>query len=599
MRGRKRGWRIVFLFFFIEGLAAVAMASPSRIYLRRDQTNLALLHDWVILRTQPIKKPVSSLRCEVEGPSLQPAGREGNPTDGYRFVFLAVRPGESFVAERILKAGPQGESIITRRYRIRVEGIAQIPRVTIKELRDKAARYSDGFVIIKGVNRGWGGPVSAQKIWGTLVTRSDWVLEDPTGAVYVRGRPGIRKGEEFTAVYEVRRLPDGKWILIFHKNLQRGTQNSQDSVVKGINAFGFDLYPWLTRGKLASNIFFSPFSISGGLVMTYTGARGTTARQMARVLHVTGSKGRFQRIYAELLKRLEVLSTGKGEDLRMANALWGQKGYGFLLDFKETVKKYYAGGFHEVDFARDLEGARSRINNWIEKKTEKKIKNLIAQGDIDPLTRLVLTNAVYFKGTWAAQFGEEKTKLMPFHVSPEKSVSVPMMYQKGIFPYYRDKNVQALELPYAGGALSMVILLPVDRGGLPDLERHFNGQDLDRWLSRLRKREIEVSLPRFRLKAKYYLARDLAAMGMADAFSDRADFSGMTGKKDLRISKVIHQAFVEVNEKGTEAAASTAVTMRLKAVFREPVFKADHPFLFLIRHNKTGLILFMGRLVEP
>ncbi len=599
MRTRIGWWKAIAFFFLIEGMAAVAMATPPRVYLKPDRINLALLHDWMILRTLPMKKPVSSLRCEVEGVSLQPVGREGDPANGYIFVFQAVRPGEASVVERAWKTGPRGESIVTRRYRVRVEKIAQIPRVMIEQLKEESARYAENFVVIKGINRGWGRPVAVKKVWGTLLTRSDWVLEDGTGAVYVNGRPDIQKGEAFTAVYEVRSLPGGKWALLFRRRLKPGPTNSPTSVAKGIDAFGFDLYGWLVKETPTSNIFFSPFSISDALAMTYAGARRGTARQMARVLHFPYPGIRLHQAYAVLLRELETSSHEKGEDLRLANALWGQKGHGFLPEFKELVKKYYGGGFREVDFAGNTERARHRINAWIEEKTEKKIKNLIARGDIDFLTRLVLTNAVYFKGVWATRFRKERTKPMPFHVTAEKTVTVSMMVQKGSFPYYGNEKIQVLELPYVGGNLSMIILLPVNRDGLPELERHLGAQALNRWLSRLRKRDIRVYFPRFKLKTKYHLARDLIVMGMPDAFSNKADFSGMTGTRDLKISKVIHQAFVDVNEEGTEAAAATAVTMRLKAVFREPVFRADHPFIFLIRHNNTGTILFIGRLVNP
>jgi len=228
------------------------------------------------------------------------------------------------------------------------------------------------------------------------------------------------------------------------------------------------------------------------------------------------------------------------------------------------------------------------------------IKNLIAKADLTPLTRLVLTNAIYFKGKWANAFKKAGTRPMPFHVTPEKTVQVPMMYQKATFPYFRDEKIQALELPYMGKALSMLILLPNQDTGIKGLQSLLTEKKFGNWLSRLRRRKIKVYLPRFKLKTRFYMAKMLSAMGMPDAFTNAADFSGMSGNRDLMISKVIHQAYVDVNEEGTEAAATTAVVVRLKAVrMNYPVFKADRPFIFLILHKKTQSILFMGKVVNP
>ncbi len=370
-------------------------------------------------------------------------------------------------------------------------------------------------------------------------------------------------------------------------------------VARSVNEFAFDLYKRLSSDDEGKNIFFSPFSISDALAMTYAGARGVTEQQMAKVLHFSLSQGKLHPAFSSLIERLGKNTPKKGATLRIANALWGQSGYPFLQSFKTLVDKYYGGGFHEVDFAGDPEKARGRINTWIEEKTEEKIRNLIARGDINELTRLVLTNAIYFKGAWTSRFKEENTRLMPFYVSPQKTTKVPMMFQERKFPYFENHKLQVLELPYAGGNLAMILLLPVEKNGLVELETHLSEKALNRWRARLRERKVKVYLPRFKLETKCYLGRSLARMGMPNAFTNKADFSGMTGHKELKISKVIHQAYVDVNEEGTEAAAATAVVIRLKAVRRLPSFKADHPFVFLIVHKKTGVILFMGALKDP
>ena len=254
-----------------------------------------------------------------------------------------------------------------------------------------------------------------------------------------------------------------------------------------------------------------------------------------------------------------------------------------------------------MDFVKKTEETRQKINLWVEKHTGNKIKNLIQKGDINPLTRLVLTNAIYFKGLWASQFSANNTKSAAFYLDDERLVSTPMMFQSGEFPYFesRDRKLQVIELPYAGKAVSMLVFLPSREEGLSRLEKSLSVNDVRAIIASLQTRKVDVYLPRFRINSKFYLANVLSSMGMSDAFSKRADLSGMTGNKELQISKVIHQAYVNVDEKGTEAAAATAVVIRLKAVIRNPVFRADHPFLFMMIHKETGSILFMGRVKNP
>ncbi|OHB77236.1 MAG: hypothetical protein A2Z25_08330 [Planctomycetes bacterium RBG_16_55_9] len=378
-------------------------------------------------------------------------------------------------------------------------------------------------------------------------------------------------------------------------------------VVQGNNTFALSLYAKLQSES--GNLFFSPYSISTALAMTYTGARGRTASQIAEVLHFpVGTEStelnpkQLASEFGELVKDLNARGERGAYELSVANALWGQKGYGFLAEFLGLVEKHYGGRLSEVDFAGAAETARQTINAWVEKQTNDKIKNLIAQGVLDSMTRLVLTNAIYFKGHWARQFEEDRTKDAPFTLADGQKVDVAMMNQTANFGYMEAEALQALELPYVDDELSMIVLLPREHDGLSELEKSLTLENLSQWMSKLYKREVVVSMPKFKLTSQFSLASVLRVMGMEDAFSRSADFSGMNGKKDLFISAVIHKAYVDVNEEGTEAAAATAVTMKLTSIGpgpRPPVFRADHPFLFLIRDNQSGSILFIGRVMNP
>ncbi|MCR4424909.1 MAG: serpin family protein [Firmicutes bacterium] len=374
-----------------------------------------------------------------------------------------------------------------------------------------------------------------------------------------------------------------------------------DSVAAGNNSFAFDLYSRLARGE--GNVFFSPYSISSALAMTYAGARGETAKQMAHVLHFSLAPERLHAALSDLTAMFN--DPGRAAySLSVANALWGQVGYTFRPEFLDIAGRYYGAGFKEVDYIDDAnrEQTRQTINGWVEAKTNNKIKDLIKPYDLTALTRLVLTNAIYFKGKWEFQFKPENTKTMPFHISDEEQADVPMMHQMAEFRYAENDQVQILEMPYTGGDLSMVILLPKPGYGIEALEGTMCPENTRSWLSQLSREKVEVFLPRFKLETRLLLNGGLQDLGMIDAFDEyAADFSGMTPGRDLYISKVIHQAFVEVNEEGTEAAAATAVMMSGKSILLDvpPVFRADRPFAFLIRDLRSGSILFMGRLVDP
>jgi serpin B len=339
--------------------------------------------------------------------------------------------------------------------------------------------------------------------------------------------------------------------------------------------------------------------------MTYAGARGVTAEEMAKVLHVPND-ALAHAGFGALLRELDELGKTKGCKLSTANALWGARGEEFLPGFLKLVKDNYGGGLERLDFAGAPEESRKTINAWVEKKTEQKIKDLLIEGDIKPVTVLVLTNAIYFKGDWEVQFDKKLTVEGVFRHRPGDEIwdhlppLVPMMKRTGSVPYLKGDGFQAVELPYVGKSLSMVVFLPDQVEGLPAFEKSLAPDRLAGWLKGFDEEHVVLTLPKFTMTVRCgELAETLAEMGMPSAFGPDADFSGINGKKDLFISKVIHKAFVDVNEEGTEAAAATAVIMMKSAVRRVVEFRADHPFVFLIRDNVSGSILFMGRVVNP
>ncbi len=389
-------------------------------------------------------------------------------------------------------------------------------------------------------------------------------------------------------------------------------------VVQGNTAFALDLYRQLAKQE--GNLFFSPASIHTALAMTYLGSAGGTADEMAKALHYPLPPDRLAGVYGKLIGQLNRApefvnfepdpQNRDGEwkevrkpayDLVVANALWGQKGYPFKDDFTRTAEKSFGAGLNQVGFA-DPPAAATTINDWVAKQTRDKIQDLVPASALDALTRLVLTNAVYFKSSWAEKFYESNTKDAPFHVSPEQSVDVPLMYQEDEFPYAETDELQVLELPYVRHALSMVILLPREKDGLGALEGALSAEKLDAWRKAATAVQVKVHLPKFTFTSSFDLVEPLQALGMRRAFGGEADFSGMTSAEDLHLTAVLHKAFVAVDEEGTEAAAATAVAAAAEAMPepQEPkVFRADHPFLFLIRHNATGEVLFWGRVSNP
>ena len=339
-------------------------------------------------------------------------------------------------------------------------------------------------------------------------------------------------------------------------------------VVEGNNAFAIDLYSQLrTQG---GNLFFSPDSISTALAMTYAGARGDTASEMAKTLHFTLPPERLHPAMGGLLGDLN--APHDAYTLRMANALWAQQGYTFLDDYLKLTKSNYGAGFKQIDFKDAAEAARLSINQWVEQQTDDKITDLLHPGVITPRTKLVLTNAMYFKGDWQTQFDKAQTTEEEFHLSTVQIAKAPMMHRDSGFNYFDGGTFQILEIPYKSAELSMIILLPNDVGGLFALEQSLIAPNIKQWLGQLRPvPKVIVTLPKFKMTRQFELQDSLGAMGMTLAFDAHADFSGMTGNRDFFISAIIHEAYIDVDEEGTEAAASTAVAMRsMTARMQEP-----------------------------
>ncbi|MFY1644984.1 serpin family protein, partial [Methanoculleus bourgensis] len=352
------------------------------------------------------------------------------------------------------------------------------------------------------------------------------------------------------------------------------------------------------------NLFFSPYSISSALAITYEGARGTTADEIRTVLHLPAN----DTLRREGFSAIDAgLNHGDANyTLRTANALWAEKTHQFLPEYIDVAEHWYSANATNLDFAGNPEGSRQTINRWVEGETEDKIKDLLPAGSIDSMTALVITNAVYFKGTWVKQFDTNETSEEEFRVGPNETVRVPMMHrtdEDAVYGYTETDTLQVLEMPYVHGnetELAMLVLLPVS-DNLTAAEEVLDAEEIANLQRSLVPQRVKVSFPKFTLDTDYSLPPTLAAMGMPTAFSMDADFSGMDGTDMLFVSDVVHKAFVDVNEEGTEAAAATGVVVGIKSARPEtvPVFRADHPFVFLITEKDSGTVLFVGRIINP
>ena len=371
-----------------------------------------------------------------------------------------------------------------------------------------------------------------------------------------------------------------------------------DELVEANNNFALDLYARFKESD--GNVFFSPYSITTALGMALEGARGETAEEIRDTLHLTMSDEERRSAVEALHQQLN--PEDAAYTLNAANAMWVQQDYQLLQEYVDLVTQVYSSEAHNVDFVGATENTRHRINEWVEDRTNDKIKELLKQGSINDATRLVLTNAIYFKGIWEKQFEEELTHDEPFWLDDGSSIDVPLMRNTELsYGYAATLNLQALEMAYEGGDLSMLVLLP--KSDLASLEESLDTEMLSDLRDQMANRRVNVYIPKFTFTSNYGLRTTLQSMGMPLAFSSEADFSGINGKQDLKIDDVIHQAFVEVNEEGTEAAAATAVVMRAEMMSATPPpvpeFHADHPFLFLIQERQSGNILFMGRVENP
>ena len=350
------------------------------------------------------------------------------------------------------------------------------------------------------------------------------------------------------------------------------------------------------------NLFFSPPGISTALAMAYAGARGLTGQQMAETLHFTLDDAALHAAFASQTQHIADIQAQGDVILNVANALWAQQDLALRQAFRDQMQTFYQANLFQVDFIQACEAVRSDINAWVEEQTQRRITNLLPAGTISALTRLVLTNAIYFKGNWAHQFEQDATVEAPFWTSPGTSVSVDMMQQQSLLKYGEFHGGQVLMLPYAGEALAMVVLLPQERGGLDALQQQLSVDAVTNWMAQAGLREVNVLLPKFRITSRLRVSAALKALGMTEAFSENADFSGMAADAQLHISDVMHKAFVDVNEAGTEAAAATGVVIGVTSIQEPqpiPEFRADHPFMFLILDKQSGAWLFVGRIMNP
>lgn len=373
------------------------------------------------------------------------------------------------------------------------------------------------------------------------------------------------------------------------------------SVVNANNSFAFDLYSEYKDSN--DNIFFSPYSISSALAMTYEGASGKTAEQMQSVFGFPSDATIRRPSYASIYNQLN--KADSGYTIGMANALWVDKKYTVQSDYLDVVSKYYGGQATNVDFKNETEKTRGQINKWVEDKTNNKIKDLFPMNSIQNTTKLVLANAIYFKGSWLDEFNSSQTEDRDFKTSSNKKIQVPTMSKNGSYRYYEDSDLQAVKIPYKSDKMSMMIILPKD-GKLEAVEKNLSVDKLSSWDSDTSYQQVDLYIPKFKVNTSYTLTKTLKDMGMPLAFSNLADFSKLNMDKDnkLKIDIVVHKAYVDVNEEGTEAAAATGVGMMRITSVAEPedepkVFRADHPFIFLIRDTENGNILFAGRINDP
>lgn len=396
-------------------------------------------------------------------------------------------------------------------------------------------------------------------------------------------------------------------------NKENDRSNNESLIILGnitsfddaVNVFGFNLFRQMNYNlKDNSNIFYSPYSVFTALAMTYEGARNDTLKQMREVLKIEQGNASFHQ-YMKVL--YEYLNQNGKYNISTANALWIKENLHLLEEYTNIIKTFYYGELSHIDFS-DTNEASNIINLWINSNTNGLIKDLIKREDIDPIfTALILTNAIYFKGMWEVQFDPNNTTEKDFKVINESKIRAPTMQlinTDNLFNYTENDDLQILELPYSGNDISMVILLPKKDIDLSHIISLIDNDKLKNWIKSMSKESVDIYLPKFKIETPTFELKDyLISLGMNNPFTNLADFSGITGSNDLYIEKILHKAFIEVNEEGTEAAAATVVEMRLTVDHggEESIitFNVDHPFLFLIQQKDTGTVLFMGKVINP
>jgi serpin B len=397
-------------------------------------------------------------------------------------------------------------------------------------------------------------------------------------------------------------------ILLGCNSPKRTTEQANDqtarfdigSLAESNNLFSIDLFKQIQARS--ENLIFSPYSIGTVLAMIYSGSGGTTAAEMSEVLYFP-RQGLLDPVELGMRESILAADTMPGTDLRLANAIWAQEDFSFLPSYLTRVEKYYDAPLTLLDFTEtsNREESRKRINQWVGEKTNNRIQDLIQPGILDASTRLVLTNAIYFNGGWMFPFDKGATSSSLFHVSKHESIQADFMHQTRSYPYYEDEEIQAISLPYKDSRMALVVILPRSIEGWRMISQVISYERINLVTSEMRTREVQLALPKFTSVLQINLRQELTAMGMGTAFSRHADLSGMTGEKNLFVDEVIHKAFIEVDEQGTEATAATAAIIGLKSSLRdEPVtMNADHPFVFFLLDQQTGCIIFTGRLVKP
>lgn len=385
--------------------------------------------------------------------------------------------------------------------------------------------------------------------------------------------------------------------------LNSKAQNSYN-IVKGNNEFALEIFKMVNEKD--KNIFLSPFSISTALGMVYAGARNETAKEMAGVLHFNDDIEKSNNLFKSIIDNTNKKNT-KDLTINVANRLFGSKEYKFDTSYLKTCEQKFYAPLDQLNFKGDLENSRKKINTWVEEKTNDKIKELLKKGVLTPETKLVLVNAIYFYGDWLSQFDSSNTNKREFYTSETSTIKHEFMYQEHGYQYMENDKFQAIRLPYKGNQFYMEIYLPKSKTGVSDFEKEFNFENYSKWENLFTFEKVQLSLPKFKLTCDFDLSDILKKMGLVNSFSDEADFLNMSLNKDeaLKIDKVIHKAFIDVSEKGTEAAAATAVVMiattsaAYQPIKQVKIFNADHPFIFLIKDNKEGSILFMGKINQP